>query len=164
MAELEHQLESTHRESQDRVVEATAAWAERLRVVERATTAERGLEAVKARQVETEVGLQKSLADTEAVLQKSLETLESERSALVSEQNALESARKALESEQKTQSEADQEVLVLRGRVMGMEEASAQLREQVARQAEEFSTLENFHLDTYPFCFSPRWFPPSAYF
>ena len=68
MAELERQLESTHRESQDRVVEATAAWAERLRVVERATTAERGLEAVNARQAKTEVGLQTSLADTEVAL------------------------------------------------------------------------------------------------
>ena len=56
---------------------------------ERATTAEWGLEAVKARQAETEAGLRKSLANTEAALQKSLETLESERSALVSEQNAL---------------------------------------------------------------------------
>ena len=41
------------------------------------------------------------------------------------ERNALESARKALESEQKSWSEADQEVLVLWGRVMGMEEVSA---------------------------------------
>ena len=47
---------------------------------------------MKACQVETEVGLWKSLADTEAALQKSLETLESERSTLVSEQNALELA------------------------------------------------------------------------
>ena len=45
---------------------------------ERATATERGLEAAKARQAETEVGLYKSLADTEAALQKSLETLESE--------------------------------------------------------------------------------------
>ena len=36
---------------------------------------------------------------------------------------------------------------------MGMEEASARLREQVTRQAEEFSALENFRLDTYLFCF-----------
>ena len=74
-----------------------------------------------------------SLANTEVALQKSLETLESERSALVSEQKALELVRKALESEQKARSEADQEVLALRGRVMGTEDASARLREQVAR-------------------------------
>jgi len=37
-------------------------------VAERATTAERGLEAAKARQVKTEVGLQTSLADTELAL------------------------------------------------------------------------------------------------
>ena len=74
-----------------------------------------------------------SLADTEAALQNSLETLESERSTLVSERNTLELAWKALESERKAQSEADWEVLVLHGRVMGTEEASAPLREQVAR-------------------------------
>ena len=61
--------------------------------------------------METKAVLQKSLADTEAVLQRSLETLEME-------QNALESERKA-------RSEADQEVLALWGRVMGTEEANA---------------------------------------
>ena len=50
------------------------------------------------------------------------------------------------------------------GRVMGTEEASARLREQVARQTEEFSTLENFHVDTYLFYFLSCWFFPSAYF
>ena len=66
------------------MVEATTVRAEGQRAVERATAAERGLEAVKARQAETEVGLRKSLVDIEVALQKSLETLESERSALVS--------------------------------------------------------------------------------
>ena len=42
-------------------------------------------------------------------------------------------ARKALELEQKARSEADREVLVLRGWVMGTEEVSARLPEQVAR-------------------------------
>ena len=51
----------------------------------------------------------------------------------MSERNALELAQKALESEQKARSEADQEVLTLRGWVMGMEEASAWLHEQGAR-------------------------------
>ncbi|XP_066310959.1 uncharacterized protein [Miscanthus floridulus] len=41
---------------------------------------------------------------------------------------------KALESERKARSEADQEVLTLRGQVMGMEEANAQLREQLASE------------------------------
>ena len=86
-----------------------------------------------------------------------------EWSALALEQNALELERKALESERKAQSEADREVLALRGWVMGTEEASARLREQVARQV-EFSTLENFHLGTYLFCCSSRWFLPSACF
>jgi len=76
--------------------------------------------------VETEAELRKSLADTEAMLQKSLETLESKR-------NALELERNALGSERKARSKADQEVLVLRGRVMGIEEVNARLREQVTR-------------------------------
>ena len=44
-------------------------------------------------------------------------------------------------------------MLALWGRVMGTEEASARLREQVARQAGELSILENFHVGTYLFCF-----------
>jgi len=43
----------------------------------------------------------------------------------VSEQNALELARKALESEWKAWSEADREVLALRGQVMGTDESSS---------------------------------------
>ena len=92
MAELERQLAFAHCESQDREAEATVAWVEGQRVVEQATTTEQGLEAAKARQAETEAGLWTSLVETEVVLQKSMETLESERSAL-------ESARKALEAE-----------------------------------------------------------------
>ena len=101
MAELERQLEFACRESQDHVAEVTAVRAEEKRVAERATAAERGLAAAKARQAETEAGLRTSLVDTEVALQKSLETLESERSALASERTALESARKALEVEQR---------------------------------------------------------------
>ena len=82
----------------------------------------------------------------------------------MSEQNALELARKALEAEWKVRSEVDRKVLALWGQVMGTEEASARLREQVARQAEEFSTLENFHVGTYLFCFFLCWFLPSACF
>ena len=43
------------------------------------------LEAVKACQEEIEAALQKSLVDTEAVLQRALETLDMERKALESE-------------------------------------------------------------------------------
>ena len=129
VAELERQLESARCESHDWATEVTAVRAEEQRAVERATAAERGLEAAKARQVDTEAVLQKSLVDTEAALQKSLETLESEQSALVSEHNALELARKALESERKARSEVDKEVLALWGRVMGTEEASTRLCE-----------------------------------
>ena len=87
--------------------------------MERATAAERGLEAAKACQVETEAVLQKSLVDTETALQRSLGTLDTER--------------KALESERKARSEADQEVLALQGQVMGTEEANVRLHEQVTR-------------------------------
>ena len=133
MAEFERQLESTHRESLDWAAEATAVRAEGQRAAKRATAAERGLEAVKARQAETKVDLRTSLADTEVVLQKFLETLELVRSALASERNTLELARKALESERKFRSEIDQVVLALRGRVMGMEEVNARLRAQAAQ-------------------------------
>ena len=46
---------------------------------------------------------------------------------MVSEWNALESAQKAMESEQKFRPKEDWEVLALRGRVMGTEEANARL-------------------------------------
>ena len=55
--------------------------------------------------------------------------------------------------ERKAQSEADQEVLVLQGRVHGTEELNAWLHEQVARQEEGLSILENTRLGMYPFCF-----------
>ena len=48
MAELERQLASARRESQDRAAEATTAWAEGQRVAKQATAAEQGLEVVKA--------------------------------------------------------------------------------------------------------------------
>ena len=53
---------------------------------------------------------------------------------------------------------------MLRSQVMGMEDASAQLREQVARQAEDFSTLEASHIGAYLFCFLVVLIFPSAYF
>ena len=59
--------------------------------------------------------------ETKAVLQESLE---------------------ALEMEQKAQSEVDQEVLVLQGRVLGLEESNAQLLEKVTQQEEGLSILK----------------------
>jgi len=106
VADLERQLESAHGESQDRAAKATEARAAGLLVVERATAAERGFEAAKVHQAKTEAALQKSMAKTEVALQSSLE---------------------ALESEQKVQSEVNQEVLALWGRVLGTEEANAPL-------------------------------------
>jgi len=50
------------------VVEAIEARTMEQLAVERATAAERGLEAAKALQVETKAELQKSLADTKAAL------------------------------------------------------------------------------------------------
>ena len=44
-------------------------------------------------------------------------------------------------------------MLTLRGRVMGTEEANVWLREQVTRQAEGLSILENTRLGKYLFCF-----------
>ena len=125
--------------------------AEGQRAVERATAAEQGLEAAKVHQAETEAGLRTSLASTEAALREALAALEPERAAL-------ESAQKALEVEQRARSEADREVLTLRDQVMGMEDASAWLHEQVGRHAEDLSTLENFRIGTYLFCFSLCWF------
>ena len=60
------------------------ARAEGQRAAERATAAEPGLEAAKARQVETKAGLRTSLANTEAALRESLAALEPEQAALVS--------------------------------------------------------------------------------
>jgi hypothetical protein len=68
--ELRHQLESAPRESSDRAAEAMGAWTMELRAVEWVTAAERELDAAKVH-----------LAETEAVLQKSLEALEVERKA-----------------------------------------------------------------------------------
>ena len=74
--------------------------------------------------------------------------------ALEPERAALESAQKALEVEQRARSEADREVLTLRDQVMGMEDASAWLHKQAARQAEDLSTLEASRVCTYLFVFS----------
>ena len=129
------------------MAEAATVPVEGQRAVERATAAEQGLEAAKVRHEETEARLRTSLANTEAALQEALAALEPERATL-------ESAQKALGAEQRARSEVDQEVLVLRGQVMGMEDASARLREQVARQAEDLSTLEASHIGAYLFVFS----------
>ena len=45
--------------------------------------------------------------------------------------------------ERKVRSEVDQEVLALRGQMLGTEESNARLREQVTRQEEGLSILEN---------------------
>ena len=64
---------------------------------------------------------------------------------------ALQSSLEALESERKAQSEVNREVLMLRGRVVGMEESNARLLTKVTRQEEGLSILENTHLGMYLF-------------
>ena len=80
------------------------------------------------------------------MLQEALAALEPERATL-------ERAQKALEAEQRAWSEADQEVLALWSQVMGMEDTSARLCEQVAWQVEDLSTLEASHIGAYLFVF-----------
>ena len=53
---------------------------------------------------------------------------------------------------------------MLWGQVMGMEDASARLREQVARQAEDLSTLEASRIGAHLFCFLVVFIFPSACF
>ena len=70
------------------------------------------------------------LAETKAALQKSLEALEVER---------------------KVWSNAKQEVVALRGQMLGVEESNAQLLERVTRQEEGLSILESAYLGMYLF-------------
>ena len=86
-------MESAHHESRDQVVEVMGEQVAELLAAEWATVIERGLDVAKVH-----------LAETEAVLQKSLETLE---------------------TEQKARSEAYREVLELRGQVLGVDESTA---------------------------------------
>ena len=70
------------------------------------------------------------LAKTEVALQKSLEALEAER---------------------KARSDAKQEVVVLRGQMLGAEESNARLLKRVTRQEEGLSILKSARLGTYLF-------------
>ena len=72
--------------------------------------------------------------------------------------------RNALESERKARSKAVQEVLALRGRVMGTEEANTRLCEQVTQHGEGLLLLENTCLGKFLFCFLTCWFLPLACF
>ena len=126
-------MKSARRESQDRATEATGARAAKLLAAERVTAAERGLAAAAERATAAERGLEAAkvhLTETEAALQKSLETLETER---------------------KARSEVDREVLALWGKVLGVEESNARLLEKVTRQEEGLSILESTHLGMYLF-------------
>jgi len=76
------------------------------------------------------------LAETVAALRKSLEALEAER---------------------KARSDAEREVVVLRGQMLGAEESNTRLLERVTGQEEGLSILESACLGTYLFC--PRLMP-----
>ena len=54
--------------------------------------------------------------------------------------------------ERKIWSEADQEVLMLWGQVLGVEESNARLLEKVTQQEEGLSILESTLLGMYLFC------------
>ena len=70
---------------------------------------------------------------------------------LVEIEVALQKSLEALEMERKAQSEADQEVLMLRGQVLGAEESNAQLLKKVTQQEEGLSILESTRLGMYLF-------------
>ena len=54
--------------------------------------------------------------------------------------------------EQKARSDAEQEVVALRGQMLGAEESNARLVEKVTQQEEGLSILESTHLGMYLFC------------
>ena len=54
--------------------------------------------------------------------------------------------------ERKAQSEAEQEVVTLRGWVLGVEESNARLLEKVTQQEEGLSILKSTRLGMYLFC------------
>ena len=76
------------------------------------------------------------LAETEVVLQKSFD---------------------ALEAKWKARSDTEQEVVVLWGQMLRVEESNARLLERVTRQEEGLSILKSACLGTYLFC--PRLIP-----
>ena len=76
---------------------------------------------------------------------------------LVETEAALQKSLVALEAERKARSDAEQEVVALRGQMLGVEESNAQLLERVTRQEEGLSILKRARLDTY--LFYPRLMP-----
>ena len=69
----------------------------------------------------------------------------------------LQKSLEALEEEQKARSDAEQEVVALRGQMLGAEELNARLVEKVTRQEEGLSIFESARLGTY--LFYPRLMP-----
>ena len=63
----------------------------------------------------------------------------------------LQKSLEALEMERRARSEADQEVLMLRGQVLGAEESNARLLEKVTQQEEILSILVSTRLGMYLF-------------
>ena len=54
--------------------------------------------------------------------------------------------------ERKARSDTEQEVVALRGQMLGVEESNARLLERVTQQEERLSILESDHLGMYLFC------------
>jgi len=70
---------------------------------------------------------------------------------LVETKAALQKSLEALEEERKAQSDAEQEVVALRGQMLGVEESNARLLERVTQQEEGISILKSACLGTYLF-------------
>ena len=64
---------------------------------------------------------------------------------------ALRKSLEALEAERKAWSDAEREVIMLRGQMLGAEESNSRLLERVTRQEEGISILESVCLGTYLF-------------
>ena len=97
-----------------------------------------GARAVKLRAVERATAAEQKLdavkahlSETEAVHRKSLEALEVGR---------------------KSRSDAEREVVMLRGQMLGAEESNTRLLDRVTSQEEGISILESARLSTYLFC------------
>jgi len=60
--------------------------------------------------------------------------------------------QKFLEAERKARSDAEQEVVALRGQMLGAEGSNTRLLERVTQQEEGLSILESVCLGTYLFC------------
>ena len=78
--------------------------------------------------------------------------LDEAKAHLVETEAALRKSLEALKVEQKPCSDAERNVVVLRGQMLGAEESNTRLLERVTSQGEGLSILESARLSTYLFC------------